>query len=200
MASLRGAAIVILARKHNPSIASKEWLEKKRIVTGPFGQFIHNDTISVMEGQHIALMLDESRLNLSLRKPAEDNTILLKNAALRFVKSLPETPYSAVGLNFTFVVPTGHLTLDPVLETANETLLRLFGEAYELVGNATFKFEDFGVKINFPAAPARNGVAEASFNFHSDVNGQEEAAARIKMHRAALRKAETIVEGLAPDG
>lgn len=198
MASLRGAAIVILARKHNPTIASKEWLERKRIVAGPFGQFVHHDAISVVEGQHVSLMLDESRLNLSLRNPTEENVALLTDSALRFVRALPETPYSAVGLNFTYAVSTAHLMLDPVIETASDTLVGLFGETYELVGAATFKFEDFVVKVNFPAAPAGNGVAVASFNFHSDVNGKDEAVARIKRHGATLRKAETIIEGLAP--
>lgn len=198
MASLRDATIVILAKKHNPSIADKKWLAENGIIVGPFGQFIHHDAISMVEGQHVTLVLDEARLQLTLRNAAPENLALLSEAAARYVSVLPETPYHAIGFNFTYAVPTNNLMLGPIIQPADAELTDLFGATYELAGTATFTYEDFTVKVEFPAAPSRDGVVRASFNFHSAVDGSEAAAGRIERHPAAMEKAETVIEGLAP--
>ena len=200
MASLRGATIVILARKHNPTIASKEWLAEKEVLQGPFSQFLHHDALSMAEGKHITLTLDENRLSLSLRNPTKETIHLVTEAALHYVNALPETPYSAVGLNFTYSVSLSRLALSSALGGASELLTTLFGDDYEIETSSKFNFDEFEVKAGFPAAPSRDGSGNAAFNFHSDIAGAQEAIGRIEKHQAALERAGSIVEGLAPGG
>ena len=154
----------------------------------------------MVEGQHVTFVLDETRLQLTLRNAAPENLALLSEAAGRYVRALPETPYHAVGFNFTYAVPTNNLMFGPVIQPAEAQLKELFGAPYELAGTATFTYDDFTVKVEFPAAPSRDGVVQASFNFHSAIDGGKAAAARIKRHQAAMEKAETVIEGLAPSG
>ncbi|MCH8993350.1 MAG: hypothetical protein IH959_00075 [Chloroflexi bacterium] len=200
LATLRGASIVIVARKHNPTIVSKAWLAEKGIMTGPVGQFVHTEMLSLVEGADVTLTLDENRLSLTYRTPTQENVTILSDVAQRFVDALPETPYVAVGLNFTYAVSTTSIMLGPILAPADKDLRTLFGAKYELAGTAVFNYNGFVVKAYFPVAPSRDGLAEATFNFHADIDGHQDALDRIGQHKAILDKVETIVERLAPTG
>lgn len=120
----------------------------------------------------------------------------LGDCARRFVKTLPETPYSAIGLNFMFAVPAATLKLDRIVSPMSDNLLSLFGPDYVLGAKVTFTYEGFMVRAEIPTAPVREGLAEISFNFHADIAGAAAAIELIGKHQSAWEKAQEIVGGV----
>lgn len=198
MASLSHANIVVLARNFNPSIVSKDWLWKKQIIRESASNFVFTAPFVRLDGPSFAFALDESRLQLTLRDPAGGLT-KLPQAARRFIKALPETPYTALGFNFRFALPVPNLSLETIIAVDVSRVRRLFGQDYELGVRVAFPFEDFAVRAEIPAAVPSKTVAEISFNFHSDVSGGQMVIERLSRHAAALRKARALVEAVAPD-
>lgn len=191
---------MILARNYNPSIVSSEWLLSKGIIAQPLVNFVHVPMFSMVEGELYQLVLDENRLQLILKQPTPSGLYLLASSAARFVRSLPETPYTAVGLNFRFGVPSSSLNLGLLLAPRAGTLRRLFGRGYEVGGRIRFKYNVFQVRVDIPVETQTGELTHVGFNFHADVKGSSEALQRIRQLRVALRKAEAIVTGVAPDG
>jgi hypothetical protein len=194
------ASIVILARNYNPSIVSKEWLLSKGIITESLVNFVHVPAFSMVEGELVQLVLDENRLQLILKQPNRDNLHVLTECASRFVASLPETPYIAVGLNFRLTVPSSRLNLGVLLAPRSRTLRKLFGHDYEVGGRIEFKYNSFRVRVDIPVEGPPGEFALIAFNFHADVKGSSEALERISQHRLALAKAEAVVAGVVPNG
>jgi len=193
------ASIVILARNYNPSIVSREWLLSKGIVTEPVVNFVQVPAFSMVEGELVQLVLDENRLQLILKQPNRDNLAVLTGCASRFVESLPETPYTALGLNFRFSVSSSRLNLAILLAPKARSLRRLFGDEYEVGGRIEFKYNGFRVRVDIPVEGPRGEFAHVAFNFHADVKGSDETLVRVSQHRAALEKAEAIVTGVMAD-
>ena len=71
--TLSGTNIVILARNYNPSIVSKEWLYEKNIVRETVTNFVHTPPLSVVETGHISFVLDDNRLQISLKSIITEN-------------------------------------------------------------------------------------------------------------------------------
>jgi hypothetical protein len=71
--TLSGTNIVILARNYNPSIVSKEWLYEKNIVRETVTNFVHTPPLSVVETERISFVLDENRLQISLKSITTDS-------------------------------------------------------------------------------------------------------------------------------
>ena len=200
MASLEQASIVILARNFNPTIASKEWLLAKKIISGPVANFIHVPNLSMVEAQGATLVLDENRLQLTSRQPEAPSLPALAAASRRFVRALPHTPYTAVGLNLRFAILTAGLDLAALGRPKARSLARIFGDNCHVGYKITFLHEGFRVAVDIP--PSTNGTepARLALNFHADVADAHEAIERLSRNGEVLAKAENIVRGVAPDG
>lgn len=96
--TLTNANIVILANSHNPSIATKDWLLGNDIVLEKPTNFANTPVLSVYESQNLLLVVQAERLQLTARSPLA--VVDLPQVVERYVRKLPETPYSAVGLNY----------------------------------------------------------------------------------------------------
>jgi len=200
MASLEQASVVILARNFNPTIASQEWLLAKKIISAPVTNFVHVPNLSIVEGQGVRFVLDEARLQLMSRQPDVPSLPKLATASRRFVRALPHTPYTAVGLNLRFAILTAGLDLAALGRPKARSLARIFGENCHVGYKITFLHEGFRVAVDIP--PSTNGTepARLALNFHADVTDAAEALERLSRHGEVLAKAENIVRGVAPDG
>lgn len=198
--SLRGANIVVLASNYNPSIVSKDWLVRKGIITGNITGFVHVPPMSNVETDEISLVVDEHRLQVTLRTPGESAVALLGGIVESFVTSLPETPYTAVGMNYAFAVPQHLCAIGDLFRPDAETVRRVFADDYELGVIVSFLFNPYRVRVNVP--PARESpsgekeMVVLDFNFHCAAMGSDAVVNRLSNLSDTLDKAKSVVQGV----
>lgn len=195
--SIGGANIVILAKSHNPTIVSKEWLTQKEILVGDIVNFAHTPAFSSAETDIFSFIVDPERLQISVKKDIIENIENLPKAAKTYISELPETPYTAIGFNYLYEVTTEQKSLKSILSPNDEKFKRVFSEDYQLGGNIWFRFEDFLVRINLK--PVNDEKIVADFNFHFDSEDIGEIIEKIEMYNTIKRKSEEILEGLFSD-
>ena len=191
---LTGTDIVVLARNYNPSIVSKDWLQRKGIITEAVSNFVHTPPFSLIETEQIALTVEEERLQISLKVMNEDNIERLPRIVERFVLSLPETPYVATGFNYSYRLPKEASKLAAFL-TPNDTKLReVFSGEYEVGMAVVFRFKDCRVRVTM--SPPRDASVVVDFNFHSNTPDSALVLERLKSHHQTREEAERILKEL----
>ena len=195
--TLGGANIVILARNYNPSIVSKEWLYEKNIVREAVTNFIHTPPLSVVETERISFVIDENRLQISLKSVTTESVEALPKIATGFVSCLPGTPFVAVGFNYTYYIPKENSRLKTLFALDDTKLKELFSENCEVGLIASFPFKEFVVRMSAPPAKGEATRITIDFNFHSDSHGADGAKERLKLHSKTLEKTEEILRGLS---
>lgn len=195
--TLSGANIVVLARNYNPSIVSKEWLYGKSIIKEAVTSFIHTPPLSVVETEQISFILDENRLQVSLKNITIENIEILPKVAIDFVSYLPETPFVAVGFNYKYHIPKGNSLLNTLFQPDDVKLTALFGENCEVGQIVSFAFQEFVVRMSAPPAKDEATRITVELNFHSDCHGVDEIKERLESHRVTMEKAEEILRGLS---
>ena len=191
------ANVVILASNYNPSIVSKEWLYQRGIFTETVRNFVHTPVFALVESKDFSLMVDEQRLQLTVRKVTEDNFNASSGIAERFVDILPETPYKAVGLNYHYTLPRERCDLRPILSPNDAKLSELLSSTYELGATAVFEFEKFIATFTVSPSLGKEQQIRVSFNFHSDTVNVGEVKERLSSQMRILEKAERIIQGLS---
>ena len=115
--------IVVIANDVNLSIFKPSWLYKHEIVLDNEiieGCVITPITIQIPTKQY-NLSLLQNRIQLSFTETCENETVLIKKVLCKIITVLPETPYTAVGLNFTFL---SHPKNVKILENGAEKIFR----------------------------------------------------------------------------
>jgi hypothetical protein len=194
------ASIVILASNYNPSIVSKEWLYQKGIFTDTIKNFVHTPVFALVESKDFSLTVDEHMLQLTIKNVTEDNFNTSFGIVERFVDILPETPYTALGLNYHYTFPGERCDLRTILSPKNAKLREMFSQNYELGATLVFEFEKFVVNFTISPSVRESKQIRMGFNFHSDAANSGEVKERLSMHIRTLEKAETIVRGLLKNG
>jgi hypothetical protein len=195
--TLGGTNIVILARNYNPSIVSKEWLYEKNIVRETVTNFVHTPPLSVVETERISFVLDENRLQISLKSITTESIESLPKIAAGFVSCLPETPFVAVGFNYTYNIPKETSRLKTLFALDDTKLKELFLENCEVGLIVSFPFKAFIVRMTAPPIRGKITRITMDFNFHSDSHGADEVKKRLKLYPEAIEKTEEILRGLS---
>ena len=117
--------------------------------------------------------------------------MIIKN----YVISLPETPYTAIGFNFSYREIT-EKNLGSIFSPDVEKFRKAFSEDYRVGGLILFNFAEFIVTVNLrPGEKVR-----ADFNFHSNIkDGSSEIIEKLKSYHETMRKAEGVLEVLFDD-
>ncbi len=197
--TLRDANIVILAQSYNPSIVSKEWLARKRIITEPVVNFVHIPPMSHVETSSIRLIIREERMQLGLVEVSDQRAALLPAVATSFVAALPETPYTAVGLNFAFTIPASDCRLSELLSPDVKRIRALLDSEYSLGVLLSFEFGYYRVRMTAPPAVHDHTETDGlvlDFNFHADTKGVRAVKARLRDYATALGKAREVAGGI----
>lgn len=191
------ANVVITARSHNPTIVSKAWIVEKEIMKEPIINFIHTPAFSMVEGNDFTIQADSSRLQISAKKVESDIVNKLPAVVESYVRSLPETPYTAIGFNFSYRVIT-EKSLRNLFSPDMEKFERAFSKEYKIGSMIRFNFENFIVTLNL--IPEEQ-ILIANFNFHFDIKREgREIIENLKFYRDAVKKAEGILEVLFDGG
>jgi len=96
--------IIIIAKEHNPSIITKEWLYEKKIIEEEFIDFLHSPRFSFFESESFSLNVNPQRFQIFCKKKNQRYINLLTNIAKKYINILPEIPYKSLGLNFIWEV------------------------------------------------------------------------------------------------
>ncbi|MFU8796828.1 MAG: hypothetical protein ACNA7X_06025 [Dehalococcoidia bacterium] len=195
--TLTGTNIVILAKNYNPSIISKEWLYKKNIVRETVTNFVHTPPLSLVETEHTSFVLDDTRLQISLKGVTAERIESLPSVASRFVSCLPETPFVAVGFNYSYSVPAEHCLVKALLAPNEAKLKQLFSKEYELGVIMSFAFKSFIVRMTAPPTVGKTTHMTIDFNFHSDSQGPDEVKKKLELHPETVSRADDIMRGLS---
>lgn len=200
--SLNGANIVVLARNHNPAIPSKDWLEKKKIITEEPINFVNTPVFSLFETKNLTLIVDQSRWQISLKVINQVNIEALPVITTKYLKALPETPYHAIGLNFQY-------TGKPMRgENCFEIIKNVFISDTQKVKSAiNSKNFDFGGIIYFDQEKVRVKIAldpllkteqdvAVTFNYHLESKEVEEILANLTKFRKYAQQSKDILNKL----
>ncbi len=192
--SLIGANIVILAKNHNPSIVSKEWLSQKGIIEDEVVSFTHTPAFSVVETENFSFFADPDRLQLNAKVDIPNKVDLLPQMILSYVDALPETPYTSIGFNFVYNIKMGKSTLENIYGHNIEKLESLFHKDYQLGGIIKYKFDEMIVRLILE--PDTSDEMKADFNFHCQLDETKQISNIIERHSDAMKESENILEGL----
>jgi len=187
--------VVILAKSHNPTIVSNEWVIKKGVLEEPIINFIHTPPFSMVENNDLRIHVDSGRMQIIVKRVEPDIIDKLPIIIKNYVNSLPETPYTAIGFNFSYREIT-EKNLGSIFSPDVEKFRKAFSEDYRVGGTIRFNFEDFIVTVNL--LPDEKVLA--NFNFHSDIKeGSSGIMEKIKSYHETMRKAEEVLEVLFDD-
>jgi hypothetical protein len=195
-----GANIVILASNYNPSIVSKEWLYQKGIFTETVRNFVHTPVFALVESEDFSLVVDEERLQITVRKMTQDSLNALVSIAEKFIDILPETPYKGMGLNYRYTFPRKGYDLHTILSPNDAKLSELLSPTYELGATVVFEFERFVVTFTVSPSLVKEQQIRMRFNFHSNTANVGEVKERLSSQMRTLEKMQTIIQGLSKDG
>ena len=187
--------VVILAKSHNPAIVSKEWVIKKEVLEAPITNFIHTPPFSMVENNDLRIHVDSDKMQIIVKRVEPDIIDKLPMIIKNYVISLPETPYTAIGFNFSYREIT-EKNLGSIFSPDVEKFRKAFSEDYRVGGLILFNFAEFIVTVNLrPGEKVR-----ADFNFHSNIkDGSSEIIEKLKSYHETMRKAEGVLEVLFDD-
>lgn len=176
--------VVVVARQFNPSIFTQLWLVKNKLASE--SDFDEGDSVFTppfvqVRVPKFALLVLPEQMQFAPR-PAEGNHgAVVREKVGRIIQALPETPYSAVGLNF-------HWMLAPAQEDYSALCRALFfrdNPLYSEFESADARFggylskDIFDARLKLDVKPTTvdtpDGRAEKllfAFNFHADIKGE----------------------------
>lgn len=197
--TLESANVVILARNYNTSIVSKEWLYEKKIINEAVTNFIHSPVLSVVETGLLNLVVDENRLQISIKNVNNSSMKRLPKVAGSFVSMLPETPYIATGYNFKYRIEEEYYHLKEWFSPDDRKFKEIFSDAYTVGLIISFQFESFTARMTTPPIVSKDKDVLLDINFHSVCKNAEEVLDRLNQHNKTREKAESILTEISKE-
>lgn len=186
--------IVVLAKNHNPTIVSKEWLIQNKIIEDQILNFSHVPVFSLIETDNFNLVVDPDRLQLSIKKISPANLKTLPQIILKYINQLPETPYTAIGFNYSYNIEIDQKSLKNALLINEKKLIETFSKNYSL--GVIVKFLWMGFTMTTTFRPINNREIRGDFNFHFASNKKAAITKKLSEHPKTKKTAEKILEGL----
>jgi hypothetical protein len=193
---LVGSSVVVVAQNFNPSVTSQLWLVRNGVVEE--GDFlpgcIFTDLLVQVRTRRFSLLFTPEQFQFVPASGEENPHVLVQDVIGRIVRTLPHTPYRALGLNFTW-----HLTLEEgdiaalsrrLFFAAGRPLFRDFDApdasfgaflSRDLLG-FRLKLDVKPVTVTPPTAAVAEQRLQFLYNFHADLPEGEEAVERIEQH------------------
>lgn len=178
--TLINVSIVVVASNYNPTIVSKDWIRQKEIISEEPINFAHLPVFSLFESENFILTVDEKRLTVELKNINEANIDNLPSIVENYITSLPETPYTAIGFNYSWILQAEtNENLVALLKTMflqkkmEEKLIKILDYKDFEIGSTTYSnYNDFILKMSLEPHLRPKGI-KISFNYHADVTDIE---------------------------
>jgi hypothetical protein len=203
---LKAETIVVVARQFNPTILNQHWLIANAIVREgelDLGESVFSPPFVQFCSAEFEFQAIPDRIQLSIKGAASDKHELVKRLMVGVVSRLPETPYSAIGINFLWRY--GPLSAPSAIQKRlffNPTtpLADVFNTPDARYG-AYYSMEAIGFRMKLTAVPMRTGnpdepataeFLDLNFNFHKDVSSHVEILSLLEKWSEAKSKSEEI--------
>ena len=198
-AKLRRADIVILASAHNPSIISPQWLKDKSLRAEEPDHFVHTPDFSLFESESFLLVVDNQRMQITVKK--QDTVALesLANVASGYVKALPHIPYKALGLNFVWGIEVGNGEELPKIElNINKSDLISVFEGYEVDCGGIIYARNEPHVLKVVIEPQGENTLVHNFNYNHELEGMsvEDMVKLINNFLIIKEDSSSVVKGL----
>jgi len=173
--------LVITAHQFNPSIFSQLWLVRNEIVREDefsAGCLFSDQAVNV-ESEQFGLLVVPPQMQFVPKAPPDRQADLVSEKVGAIVRTLPHTPYNAIGLNFLWHVEPEHgdvaaltrkLFYDP-----DRRICQLF-DAEDARFGAYFSKDMLGCRLKLDVTPItrqtqdeRRELVQFAFNFHLDL-------------------------------
>ena len=178
---LAGSNLVITARHFNPSIFSQLWLVRNEIVReeefSP-GCLFSDQAVNV-QSQEFGLLVVPPQMQFVPKAAADRQADLVSEKVGAIVRTLPHTPYNAIGLNFLWHVEPEHgdvPTLTRELFYDSERKICQLFDAEDARFGAYFSKDILGCRLKLDVKPVtrqtqdeRRDSVQFAFNFHLEL-------------------------------
>lgn len=188
--SLKSANIVVIAKNHNPSIISKEWLSQNKIIEEKVINFVHTPVFSVIETDNFNLIVDPDRLQVSVKKINSENINKLLEIVEKYTNQLPETPYTTLGFNYIYNVTSDKKNLKDLFSKNDKLFRSIFTEDYQIGGLINFDYGNFLVRAKLTQV---NEGLTVDFNFHLELKTPTNIKEGLQHYFDLKKKAEKIL-------
>jgi len=214
-----GANVVIVAQQFNPSIVSQLWLVRHGLVAEEDFQpgSLFMDGLVQACTRRFGLLVTPQQLQLVPLVPEEEQEELIVQTVGTLVRTLPHTPFRALGVNFTWhLVPDDgdvHALTRRLFYIPRRPVFSDF-DVPDADFGAYFSKNIFGYRLKLDVKPVIMPQTEESeeppesrlqmlFNYHADLPQGDEAAETIVgllgHWREAAEESRRIAENI-PDG
>jgi hypothetical protein len=207
-----GSVVVVVAQKFKPSVINQLWLVQRGLLGEDEFQpgCIFTDMIVQVRSRRFHMLVVPEQLQFVPNVPAGEEQDLIVDKVGTIVRTLPHTPFRALGLNFNW------LLAPPDGDVARLTKQLFFREGPALyrhftTGDAHFgaylskDFLEFRLQLDVKPilVPGENGPQGRvlfAFNFHVDL--KEEAAQQSEAYllrwNDARREVEHLIDSVEP--
>jgi len=204
MVELRQANIVIIAKAHNPSIVSPDWIRKMLGIAEKPLNFLNTPAFSSFESDSFSLIVDQERWQLGLKKLTEGHIVECGKAASTYVRTLQHIPYTSLGMNYVwrYSPSVSEKGLPEIDVRIGELDPRTVFKEQQVLYGATIvvSFKTHMLRINM--AHEDNRAIILSHNFHYDIKNQDpsETSKTIDSFLALSAKSEELTKRLMGEG
>lgn len=147
--SIIDANTEIMAKVHNPSIASKDWLQQKEIITEKINDFANTPVFSLAETDDFIITIDSKLLKIATKKVKPETINKMLEMIDRYTSELPETPYTELLFNFAYEVTVDPSYLKELFVKNDKLFKSTFSDDYKVGGAIDFQFDKFLVTLYF---------------------------------------------------
>lgn len=198
---------VVTANRFNLSLVSQLWLVRNGVVGEDEweGPGIFTPAFIQFGTSKYEVLLMEERLQLTLQSDTGTEGAAVRKVVGQIVRMLPHTPYTGVGLNFTW-----HLKVpDKIREVSRRLFFRDTGPLGSLFDCADARYGGYyskdvlGMRLKLNGLPSildrgegKEELIQFAFNYHLDAATPEKVLEGLENWDAARSDAERIVEVL----
>jgi len=149
----------------------------------------------VIETDNFNLMVEQEKLTTVNKKKINPRNIeKLPEIISKYINTLPETPYTAMGFNFVYTIEVGREILKNIFLINDKKLTEIFSNKYEFGGIIKFSFENFIVTLTIKPQDADH--ISGSFNFHYASQNKENLIKNLSIYQKARKFSEKILKEL----
>ena len=187
-----------MALNHNPSIVTKDWLLRNNIVKEPPNDYSHTPIQSFVTTPTYHLTVEQQRLFLELNDVNDGLLPKLPSVAIRYVQTLPQIPYTAMGFNFRYKVNTTPIkdVLGSIFVKDEKLMEAAFENRYSVGGFVRSYYKHFDVALMaVPEEDVENAV-DMNFTYTSIVQNVEELAVKLEEFLPAIDHSKQVTFNL----
>jgi len=139
--------IILVAKKHNPAIATKEWLLEKKVFTKEPISFMNTEDFSAYDAGDLLLTVNPVQLVMQTKNaPSMQNIQQMGEHINLYTSNLTETPYFAIGLNLHWKIEKTKEE-DDLSNTLKKNICCNISKVEEMLDTKSFRF---GAKFIYP--------------------------------------------------